>query len=463
LLAVGLFTFMASLDASIVNIAIPKISAELGVGASVTEWVVSIYLIIIAIFILPFGRLGDQIGKTTVFKWGTIVFVLGSVISATAANFGWLLGGRAVQALGAAMTMANNMGIITMSFPMKQRARAMSTIATSFALGSIAGPSLGGLIINYLSWNNIFWINVPVGLVAIIAGQKALPKAMRTADRVIFDVPGVVLFAGFIIPLFVAIITGQVRGYDSPVIWAELVGAVLFFGGFIYRERRAANPMLDLTLFRYPDLSMGVAAAFLVFIIGFFYSVLFPFYLINARGFSTGKAGLLLIFIPLTIAIFGPISGFLADRFNGALVTIVALVILLIAQVLIYFLSLHSSIGYFIFTSILFGMGMGLFQSPNNTIIMSAVPASRLGITGGLNALVRNVGMEMGVSLSTAILYTVMSLTAGKRIITYPTGNNGLFITAFHTTYLLAILFMGIAVIIVNLRYYRRRRTASAD
>lgn len=167
LIALGFFAFMTNLDGSIVNIAIPLMAKNLHVSASRMEWTVSLYLIVLSALLLPFGKLGDRIGKRRIFKWGTGTFVLGSLMAGINLGFNFLMLGRMVQALGGAMTLANTYGIVTSTFALAERGRAMGVVSTFVALGGVAGPSLGGLILAHFSWPMIFLINVPIGLIAL--------------------------------------------------------------------------------------------------------------------------------------------------------------------------------------------------------------------------------------------------------------------------------------------------------
>lgn len=213
LIALGMFTFMSTLDGSIVNIAMPIMSKELSVTASQIEWVVSINLIIISSLLMFFGRLGDVVGKTRIFKIGTAIFIIGSLIARINLGLPFLLFARSVQAVGAAMTMSNSFGITTSSFPINQRGRAMGFIGTFVALGSVAGPAVGGLILNYLPWNYIFWINVPIGIIAILLGLKSLPKDVPVSANAPLDWLDTLEFVVFIVTFFFAILRGQAIGY----------------------------------------------------------------------------------------------------------------------------------------------------------------------------------------------------------------------------------------------------------
>lgn len=460
LIAIAIFTFMTSLDSSIVNIATPIMAKDMSVSSSTIEWVISIYLMIISALIMFFGRLGDIVGKVRVFKIGTIIFTIGSLIAGIKLNFSFLLFGRAIQAFGAAMTMSNNFGITTEMFPLQERGRALSILATFFALGSIAGPSLGGLILNAGSWPYIFWINVPIGVVAIIAGVISLPKDSPTNANKKIDWYGTPIFAAFIALFFYALMQGQTQGYGNPTILTTLTTAIVLFIAFVVIEHHVALPMLNFQIFKNANFTMGVLSALLAFIVGYFFSILMPYYLVNARHYSAGFAGILLAIIPLTIAFFGPVGGTLADKFGGEKISIIGLASLTIAQILILGFKLYSPIWLFVITSLFYGIGMGLFQSPNNSVIMSSVDKQFLGIAGSVNSLARNFGMELGVSLSTIILYSSMSAKAGKHITTYPNGHDELFMSGLHTAFIFALVFAAIAEIITVTRFLKGHQGA---
>lgn len=455
LIALGMFTFMSTLDGSIVNIAMPVMSKSLHVSISQIEWVVSIYLMTISSLLMFFGRLGDTVGKTVIFRIGTAVFLLGSFLAGVNLGLPFLLGARVIQAIGAAMTMSNSFGITTSTFPMEQRGRAMGVIGTFVALGSVAGPAIGGLILNYLPWNYIFWINVPIGIIAIIAGAIALPKSEVTQKNDNLDWIGTLLFMIFVATFFYALLQGPVVGYTDPVVISTFVISLFAIAMFIYVETHTKNPLLDLSIFKIADYSLGLLAALFVFINGFFFNVLIPYYLVNARGYSSGYSGLLMSIVPLTMIVFGPLGGVLADKFGGPRITVLGLSTLLISQILIMFYNLQTPIWFFIIGTVLAGIGTGLFQSPNNAVVMSAVPFNRLGIAGSVNALARNLGMILGVSLSTSSLFLVMSAISHHTISSYPYHQSGLFIDGMRIAFLISAVLLAVADIIAIVRWRR--------
>lgn len=227
LVSVAMFTFMSTLDSSIVNIALPTISKDLVVPMNKAEWVVSIYLMIVCACLLLFGKVGDSFGKIKVYRIGTIVFTLGSLLCGFNHSLTMLLFGRVIQGIGASMTMATNTGITTEVFPMEERGRALGAIGAFVSLGSIAGPGIGGLILAHFSWSYIFWINVPVGILTILIGEKFLPKDLTMSKKKI-DWLGFATFALTIMSFFGAVFIGQEVGYIHTLPVLLLVAAIIF-------------------------------------------------------------------------------------------------------------------------------------------------------------------------------------------------------------------------------------------
>lgn len=207
LVAVAMFTFMSTLDASIVNIALPTISKDLVVPMNQAEWVVSVYLMIVCSCLLLFGKVGDSRGKIKVFRVGTLIFVTGSFLCGFNQSLGFLLFARMIQGIGASMTMATNTGIVTEVFPIHERGRALGAIGAFVSLGSIAGPGLGGVILAQFTWSYIFWINVPIGILTMVIAEKFLPKDITMSGHSI-DKGGFVYFATTVISFFGGIFLG---------------------------------------------------------------------------------------------------------------------------------------------------------------------------------------------------------------------------------------------------------------
>lgn len=446
LISIGIFAFMSNLDASIVNIAMPIMAKQLQIPMNQIEWVVSIYLIVVSALLLFFGKLGDMYGKIKVFRIGTAIFIIGSFLSGLQWNFDFLLFGRIIQGLGSAMTLSNTYGITTATFNLKERGRAMGFIGTFVAFGAVAGPGIGGLVLSQLSWGYIFWINVPLGIFAVILGRIVLPKSTPQSDDKAIDWPGFVSFALLIVSFFLAIFWGQEVGYFKLIPVIGYVIAMISLWWFIQAERRSKYPLMPLSIFKIKPFSYGVGAAILIFLSNFFTVVLMPFYLEDARHLSAGQAGLLLVIFPVVMMIIGPIGGVLADRFDPAKIVTLGLSIVALSQLGYWFLDLNSPIFVYVIITIIMAIGTGLFQSPNSDIVMSVVGKDQLGSAGSINALARNIGMVSGTALSTSVLFTVMSMIAHTRVTTFLPSQPELFISGMHVAFTASFLLILIAI-----------------
>lgn len=331
LIVLNIFTFMSTLDGSIVNIALPELSKQLKLPMAQIEWVTTGYLMAICAAILFFGKLGDIVGKIRIFKIGTIIFVIGSMLCGLSVSLPALIASRVIQALGASMTMANSQGIVTDIFPATERGKALGFIGTFVSLGSIAGPSLGGIMVSTLGWEYIFWVNVPIGLIAIFFGWKVLPKDLTRVKSSI-DVPGSLLFAVFIITLFAGLLLGQQLGYGNSLIVTSIIVAVVSFIAFIWTELRRKEPLLQLSLFKNPLFSLSILCGFLVFTANFCFNIIAPFYAQNMLNLSPFYAGFLLMLLPICMVVVAPMSGALSDKIGSEFLTFAGLVVMVIAQ-----------------------------------------------------------------------------------------------------------------------------------
>jgi EmrB/QacA subfamily drug resistance transporter len=455
LVAVGLFTFMSTLDGTIVNIALPVISNDLRIPMSQSEWVVSLYLIVVCSFILFFGKLSDLQGKIKIFRLGAIFFIAGSLLSGIKSNLPLLLLSRAIQAVGAAMTMATNNGIITEIFPSTERGKALGTIGSFVALGSIAGPGLGGLILSKLSWSYIFWLNVPVGIIAAIIGAIYLPKDI-TFTNAPLDKTGSAGFALGMITLFGGIFLGQQLGFTSLPVLALLIIGIISFVWFVSVENHTENPLLQFNLFKNPDFSISLLCALLIFITNFFFNVVTPFYLENARSLAPSQTGYILMILPVVQLFAAPIAGTLSDKIGPKLITFIGLVLLLISQIGYTLCNLNSSIWLFIISIAIMGLGSGIFSSPNNSLVMSSVEQKDLGVAGSINSLSRNLGMVIGISSATTVLFAAMSHAKGSRVTAYLPKQPEIFIYGMHVVFIISTIICLVTVILSGWRLFKK-------
>ncbi len=462
LFSVVLMTFMATLDGSIVNVALPDMADKLSVSTEAVAWVVSSYLIVISGSILVFGRLGDIKGKTSIFKYGIVIFTIGSLLCGFANSLSILILARALQAIGAAATMANNQGIITQVFPGNERGKALGISGTFVALGSMAGPPIGGFIISKFSWHYIFLINVPVGIVVFILALKNLPKPKKVREEKL-DARGASLFAVSVVALFTSLIMGEDYGYHNPAIFAGLAVSVLTFVIFIALERRTQDPLLQLSLFKNKLFSLSIFCAFISFVSINSTMIIQPFYLQNVLKYTPAMTGLIMVVYPLVMSVVAPVSGYLSDKIGSEFLTFLGLVANSAGLFLMATLNEHSSLYVMIFYIIIMSLGNALFQSPNTSLIMANAPRNMLGISGSVNALIRNLGMISGTTMAILILYGRMSAKIGYSVSTYISGRDDVFVYGMQGAYMAAALISALGALLTAFRLYRIRKTKLAE
>ncbi|MDD7796280.1 MFS transporter [Clostridium sp. 'White wine YQ'] len=457
-----LLTFMSTLDSSIVNVALPVMAKKLSVSMASIGWVVSSYLIIIVGTILIFGRLGDIKGKTKMFKIGIVIFTIGSLLCGLSNSLVMLVIARVIQAIGAAGTMATNQGIITHVFPANERGRALGLNGTFVALGSMVGPPLGGFIVSAFSWEYIFLINVPIGIIAFIMAMNTLPKSSEVVDEPL-DVKGALLFAISIILLFGALVQGQEIGYDNKFIIGGFIIAIVAFIVFIYVERRISVPLLHMELFSNKLFSLSVFCAFISFVAIGSSNIILPFYLQDVMKLSPSFTGILMMVSPIILAVVAPMSGYLSDKIGSEVLTFIGLILTSIGLLLIGTLNQYSAVALLIMFIAIMTLGNGMFQSPNNSLVMSTVPKHKLGIAGSINALVRNLGMVFGVSLSTTLLYNRMSAKIGHHVTSYVNGRDDVFIYGMRWVYYSAAAICVLGAILTAYRLYGAKKKRASE
>lgn len=452
LVIVVVSTFMSALDGSIVNVALPKMARALHVATSNIQLVPISYLIVITGTVLIFGRLGDIYGKTKLFQFGLGLFTLGSLLCGLTVSFPFLIAARVIQAVGAAGTMANSQGIIAEVFPPNERGRALGFSGTAVALGSLVGPGLGGIIVGTGKWEYIFLINVPVGVAALYAASKLLPKGHKTAQGKL-DGAGAILIMLAIVPLFTALSEGLNRGYTDPMILSGFAVAVVSFVLFIRLEKKSENPLVQLQIFENKLFSLSVFCGFITFVALFCSNIILPFYLQDVMSYTPQHAGLILMTYPLILMVAAPVSGHLSDQIGSEILTFIGLVLTSLGLFFMSTLNEHSALPTTLTFIATMSLGNGLFQSPNNALIMSTVTRDKLGVAGSINALVRNMGMVCGISLATTLLYSMMSYKIGSRVTDYVPGRSDAFIYGMKAVYITAaaICFTGALLTLIRL------------
>lgn len=493
LCTVLVMTFMGCLDSSIVNVALPVMSRELGVDMSQIQWVASIYLVVNCASILVFGRLGDLIGKVRVFQAGVLLFTVGSLLCSLSHTLPTLIGARVVQSLGASAALANNQGIITEAFPARERGRSLGMVASFVALGTLTGPVLGGVIVGATSWEYIFVINVPVGLVAFLVGLRTLPddspapapapassdvSALHAEDGSgrkagcgqlgaapsplrRLDVGGSILMAVALVLVFCSLTL--LESASSPLVWGALVLGVVLFVAFVLYERRCPEPLVRMDVFRDVHFDVNLVTMLIVFVVFGANNMILPFYLQDARAFGVTLAGLLMASYPLVNFFVGPLAGSLSDRVGCEGITMAGLFVFGIGAVVVSLLGASTPIPVIAASLMLMSLGSSSFQSPNNALVMGSAPRDALGFVGSLSALVRSLGMSLGIVLSTSLLYNRMSDAAGYRVTSYVEGHAEYFLYGFRWVYLVLAVLVAVACALATWRFVASRRSHKAD
>jgi EmrB/QacA subfamily drug resistance transporter len=416
IMAIGLF--MATLDASIVNISLPKISLSFHVPLSgMVEWVIIAYLIVIAGLLLTLGRLLDMVGLKLLWVLGLLIFTSSSALCGAAPSLLWLVIFRALQAVGGALIMAASPVMITRAFPATERGRALGILGLVVAVGLSAGPTVGGFITHAFSWRWIFYINVPIGIIGIIISLRLLTESLRPRwSGQQFDPAGALLLAAGVGCLMLGLSFGEEAGWGSGAIIGLFGAALALLAIFILHESRVSHPVVDFSLFRNRLFSAAITSSFLCFLSLFAVMFLMPFYLEELLALPVHLAGLLMTAVPLTIAVVAPLSGWLSDRFGSRLLSSAGLAVACLGLWFLSRLTARAGIFDIVWPLVVTGFGQALFQPPNNNAILSSVPPERLGIASGFLSTVRVLGQSSSVALSGAIFTSLGGAQAGAAL-----------------------------------------------
>ncbi len=413
LVAIGIGTYMSALDGSVVNTILPVVTTTFKTDVATVEWVVTTYLLVVSALLLTVGRLGDMRGNKIIYLAGFGVFIIGSALCGLAPSPALLISARGLQAIGAAMLFAISPAILTKNFPARQRGQALGVQGTMTYLGLTTGPSFGGWLADTFGWHSVFFINVPIGLLAMSLSLAVIPVDRPAGEHERFDWAGAATFAVGLTGLLFALDQGHNLGWLSPVILGTLAGALALIGLFIGLERRVQAPMLDLGLFKHRVFAVSTVTPILNYICLYSVTFLLPFFLILARGLSAAQAGLILAAQPLVMAVTAPLSGSLSDRVGSRIPTTLGMSLLAAGLCVLSLMRQTSPLGLTVAGLAICGLGTGLFVAPNNSALMGAAPPTKQGIAAGVLALARNVGMALGIGLTGAIFNTLLGPSGG--------------------------------------------------
>ncbi|MGW7683441.1 DHA2 family efflux MFS transporter permease subunit [Kribbella sp. NPDC054772] len=402
LAAVGIPTFMVTLDNLVVTNALPVIKSELGASLSDLQWFVNAYTLAFAALLLTAAAIGDRLGRRRVFLAGITLFTLASAACALATEPWMLIGSRAIQGIGAAAVMPLSLTLLSGAVPEKMRSAAIGIWGGISGLGIAVGPVVGGAVVDGLNWQWIFWLNVPIGVVAVLLAARVLTESKGTAKSL--DLMGFVLATTGVLSIVWGVVHGAGDGWTSGNVLGSLVAGGVLLAAFIGWEHRTAAPMLPLRLFRVRSFSVVNVVTF-TFSVGVFGSVflLAQFFQV-VQGYTPFQSGVRTL--PWTAAplVVAPIAGLIVDRVGARLLITVGQVFLAGALGWIALItSATTQYGELVVPFVLAGIGMGLTFAPSASVVMGSASDADRGVASGTNNTIREVGVAMGVAVLASV------------------------------------------------------------
>ncbi len=402
LISLFLGTYIGPLNSSVTNIALPYIASYFDTTISNAGWVTMSFLLVATSLMLAYGRAGDIYGHRPVYLTGFIILIVASGLSGMAAALWQLVIFRGIQAVGAGMMMATVSAIVTETFPAAERGKALGLSSMTVAMGLATGPIIGGMLVAACGWRSVFLVNIPIGLIGFLWSWYSLPATSARKIQV-FDTAGAITLFFALTSLLLFLSKGKQWGWTSGTGGLLLLSFLLMFSLFIIAERKSKAPMVDLNLFRDRLFSAANTSTFLNYIAQYSLVFLLPFYLERVRHMAPRDMGLLLTSFPLFYLIAAPISGAISDKVGTRIPAGLGMALTAAGLWGLSLLTPDTSFAYIALQLALIGIGTGTFQSPNNSAIMGCVPRSRLGLASSMLAGNRNLGMVMGVAISSAV------------------------------------------------------------
>lgn len=409
LFVLGLGLFMALLDATIVNISVPAIMEDFKTDVSRVSWVLNAYNLALAVVLVTMGRLADQFGRKRLYLVGLVVFTVFSLLCSLSWDINWLIGFRAFQGMGAAILVSASLAIVTTLFPPERRGAGMGIWAAIGITAAAMGPTLGGLLVEYLSWHWIFYLNVPIGILAVLLGWTILAESKDPSAPRQVDFLGVLTLSISAFSLVLALMEGEGNGWTSTYIVSLFALAAVFFVAFVAVEGRQAHPMVDLRLFRSVTFSSSWLTLLLVgfgMMGAFFLLVIF---MVNVMGYSELRAAVAITPIPATSLIVAPFAGRLCDKIGSRIPAMLAIVCLGLGLYLLSQLGADATWVDVAWRAVIIGTGIGLGNTALTVSAMSAVAPAKAGVASGVINMARQLGFVFGIAICVALFSAALS------------------------------------------------------
>ena len=402
LACVGIGTFLSSLNSSLTNTILPTIEKSLHISLGQSEWIVLIYLLVLTVSLIPIGRLSDLWGHRPIFLSGFLIFSLAAILCGLSGSFRLLFWGRALLALGGAMILAVGPAIVSTTFPAGERGQALGLQAFMTYIGLSLGPLIGGSLTHIWGWQTTFFISVPFGIGGFFLGLRVIPE-IRVTARKDLDRKGILCFVFSMIALTLLLNSNSLKVHRSLLLPLLLLIFIVSFRQFLVTEKRTASPMMDLRLFRIPDIGFGASGAALNYLCFFLTLFLIPYYFDRVLHSSPLITGLYLTITPLFMTICSPVAGALSDRLGSRTFSRLGMLFSTISLILFGIMA-QTTVKPLSFTLLILGLvcsglGTGTFAAPNNSAILGAAPLSQQGVASGILATFRYFGMIAGTTI----------------------------------------------------------------
>jgi EmrB/QacA subfamily drug resistance transporter len=403
LAALSLALFMIYVDLTVVNVALPAIQRELGIGLSQLEWTVNAYTLSFAVLLLSGGKLADFLGRRRIFLLGLVVFTASSLVCALAVSGGMLIAARATQGIGAACILPSTLSIISATFHPRERATAIGIWVGVSGIGLALGPLVGGTLIETINWHWIFYVNVPIGAAGLVAALLLVPESRDTSSGRTLDLAGLATSAAALFGLTFALIEANRYGWTSVLILACLAAATAGLAAFVILELRSRSPMLQLSLFRDGTFTGANAISLLSFFALFGVFFFISIYLQNILGDSAVRTGA--TFLPFTVlmALSVPAAGRITDRVGARWPLVAGMLMLGLSLLLESRLRLDSTFWDLVPGLLLGGLGVGLTLAPASAAVLASVPDDKAGVASGVVTTFRQTGGVLGIAVMGAI------------------------------------------------------------
>ena len=455
LITVALGSMMATMDASITNIAFPVLTRVFQADLTTVVWVTVAYVLVSTSSMLIIGKIGDLMGRKRIYALGMGIFTLGLLACSVAQTVGQLIFFRALQAVGAAMTVSTSTAIVTEAFPKNEVGKGIGFLGMSVSVGFIIGPILGGFLLDWLDWRSIFWVRAPVGLGGFLLAFLLLKRDRTRKGGIKLDLMGTLTSSAGIF-LFVFGVS-QIRDYGltSPRVHLIVGLGLVLLILFVLVERQARDPIVDLSLFKNRVFSSAMWALFLTFVGATPYILMMPFYLMQGRNMSPSQAGMLMAVTSMVAMVVGPLSGSLSDRFGPFRFSAIGAGAIGAAYGLMFTFEVETPLTVIVPVLIILGIGIGSFHPPNNSIIMGSVSRDHLGTASALIATQRQVGIAVGMAVTGTFFSARMVLHQSLLQLKGHTEASAVSLSvpsAFHDVLFLAVALQGIVFMLCFVR-----------